>query len=598
MADVADTNPGAARQTWWAALLVPALILAGERLAFLPAPGAPILFDYLSDLAFAAAGFAATRLMLPDRGRRLVDVWAAAVRWSLPALVTVVVAVLVAGVALLPPADLKNQAWAALWTAIGVSGGGLMREGPFDPATSDELLLHLWATGVAAQLIVGWTVIVAVMRGVGLARIGAVAGLGLVLSLGLEVWMRGEGLALHAFYLAPANAWPFLLGASLAGWLPEAIRIRRSWRSGAARAADLAWPFCLWLWPLAALPRMVLARSPTGWEWGAVVIAAGLLALATQRWIERPVRRRLGSRPQTALLFGAGCAAVVAAASAAIIVSGGFPVRADARLLTEAAAVLQRPPLQAACHVERRARRPNPGCTTPPGGPAEVVVWGNSHASHLTPAVLDWTARRGLRMRQATKSGCLPLLESGGGLISDNCLAFNRAAVAEMGEGPPPRLVILGAAWTVIMARAPGDDRAEAEGLERDLAATVRRVRAVVGPEAAIILLGDTPDFAFAPAACHARRRFLELDTRRCDLSPPANAAMASVMDQVLVRVAASEPGVRVFRPASVLCADGLCRTRGPEGPWYADRHHLTPAGGRAQSAALAGALDAAWTRP
>lgn len=572
---------------------------AGERLAFMRTPFGPSLFDLFFDGTFVIAGLATTRLMLGAGGRPLAVVWAAALRWGLPALVTVVVGVLVVSTVLLPPMDLTIQAWTALWTALGASGLHLMRQGVPDPATSEELLLHLWASGVVVQLFAGWTLTLAALIRWRLSRwVGAVAGAGLVLSLGLEVWMRGQGMHPQASLLLPANAWPFLLGALLAG-LP-AERVGREVVSGSRlwRASELVWPFLLWLWPLATLPRMILARSLTLAE-TAVILAVGvLLALATRRWVERPVRRRLGQDPRKTLFFGAACTIALALISAAVVAAQGFPGRADARLLAEDASVQHRPPLQAACHVDAGRTRPSPDCTMPAGGPADVVVWGNSHAAHLTPAVLDWTTRRGLRMRQATKSGCLALLVSGGGLASAECLAFNRAAVAEMGEGPPPRLVILGAAWTVVMDRSPTDDRLEVEGLERDLTATVQRIRAVVGPGTGIILLGTTPDFDFVPAACHSRRSFLGLDTRRCDHAPPANAAMGVAMDSVLARIAAGQPGVRVFDPALVLCGQGLCRTRSVEGPWYADRHHLTPAGGRAQSPALASVLDAAWPEP
>lgn len=560
-----------------------------------------MLADLFFDLAFAAAGFAATRLMLvPGEGavRRLIETWAAAIRWGLPALVAVVVAVLAVSLVLLPPADLTSQAWTALWTALGSSGHELMKQGPFDPRQSSELLLHLWAVGATAQLFVGWTAVVAVIIGLRRTRwIGAVALAGVLLSLWLDWWMRGRGLQLAAFYLAPANAWPFLIGAFYAStsFVPDFQAMSRPrWL---AQAGGLAWSFCLWVWPVAALPPMILARPLTPWEWMAAVTAAALLTLATRRWIERPLRRRLGYRPRTAFAALAVSVVAVCGFSLAILAANGLPGRAPARVLAEEADRLVRPPLQAACHVEMRARRPNPDCTTPPGGPAEVVVWGNSHAAHLTPAVLDWTGRRGLRMRQATKSGCLPLLASSEGLASDNCMAFNRAAVAEMAEGPPPRLIILGAAWTVVMARSPGDDAAESRALTGDLTATVRQVRAAVGPGTAIVLLGETPGFAFAPADCHDRRRFLGLDTRRCDLSPPANAGEAWAVDDMLDRIAMTEPGVQVFHPSAALCRAGRCRTRGPDGPWYADRHHLTPAGGRAQSDTLAAILDAATAR-
>jgi peptidoglycan/LPS O-acetylase OafA/YrhL len=570
-----------------------------EGLAFMQASTEPSLVDLFFDATFVIAGVAATRLILGPGPRGLVEAWATVVRRGLPAVATVLIGVLAVSAAVLPPADLSRQASTALWTALGASGLHLMQQGGPEAAAGDELLLHLWATGVAVQLFAGWTLILAALIRLRLTRwTGAIAGTGLLLSLGLEVWMRGQGMQPQAFYLAPANAWPFLLGALLAGLPPE--RGVRALPSGSRfrPLGELIWPFVLWLWPLATLPSMILARPLTLAETAAVLAVAMLFSLATWRWIERPARHRLGHNPRNVFAAWVACVLILALIPAAILAAKGLPGRADADLLAEAASIQRRPLLQAACHVDAGQTRPNPDCTTPAGGPAEVVVWGNSHTSHLTPAILDWTARRGLRMRQATKSGCPALLVSGDGLASTECLAFNRAAVAEMGEGTPPRLVILGGAWTVLMARSAADDSQEVERLERDLAATVQRVRTVAGPAAAIVLVGTTPDFDFAPAACHSRRRFLGLDTRRCDLAPPANAAMAAVMDGVLGRVAAGQAGVRVFDPATALCAQGLCRTRSPSGPWYADRHHLTPVGGLAQSQALAAVLDAAWPAP
>ena len=570
-----------------------------EGLAFMKASSEPSLFDLVFDATFVIAGLATTRLMLGPGRRELGEVWATVVRRGLPAVATVVIGVLALSAVVLPPEYLSQQASTALWTALGASGLHLMQQGGPEAAAGDELLLHLWATGVALQLFAGWTLILAALIRLRLTRwTGAVAGAGLLLSLGLEVWMRGQGMHPQAFYLTPANAWPFLLGALLAG-LPQE-RGGRALMSGARLrpVVELIWPFVLWLWPLAVLPQMILARPLSLAEIAAVLAVAGLFAFATGRWIERPIRRLPGHSPRVIFAAGAACVLALALIPAAILSAKGLPGRADAGLLAEAASIQQRPLLQAACHVDAGQTRPNPDCTTPAGGPAEVVVWGNSHTSHLTPAIRDWTARRGLRMRQATKSGCLALLVSGDGLASAECLAFNRAAVAEMGEGTPPRLVILGGAWTVLMARSAAEDRQEVERLERDLAATLQGVRAVVGPGAAIVLVGTTPDFDFTPAACHSRRRFLGLDTRRCDLAPPANAAMAAVMDGVLARVAAGQAGVRVFDPKTALCAQGLCRTRSTGEPWYADRHHLTPAGGLAQSQALTVVLDAAWPEP
>jgi hypothetical protein len=593
---VADTDTGAARQPWWAASAVLALAVAGLT-AFQLLPASPVVAELSWDLAFAVAGYAATRLLLARRDvdRPLVEAWAAALLWALPALVAVMLAVLATGLFLLPPADLTDQAWTVMWSAYGSGGDLLMKQGVPDPAMSGSLLLHLWAPGVAVQLFFGWSVVVGVMsRWLLLRWIGALAGLGAVVSLGLDLWMRGQGLYPQVFYLAPPNAWPFLIGAAVV-----TLSLRPTWPERPAglvlaRFGGLAWPFHLWLWPLATLPRMILARPLTLIETAMVLGGAALLAVLTRRWVETPVRLRLAGHPRTSLALAVASMVLISLIAGALVAARGLPWRADARLRADEAAAWQRPPLHNVCHVESIQTPPVEACTIPRGEPADVIVWGNSHAAHLTPAIFEWTTRRGLRMRQVTKSGCLPLLQSDDGLAAADCLAFNRSAVRQMAEGPPPRIVIVGAAWTLVMARMPGDDAAEVVELERDLAVTLRRVRAAVGPEAAIVLLGDTPDFTFAPAACHTRRRFLGLDTRRCDLAAPGNAAMAGVMDGVLARVAAAQPRVSVFDPAAALCVDGLCRTREPDAPWYVDRNHLTLAGGLAQAESLARVLDTA----
>lgn len=602
MFDVPDIHPEAARQSWRAASAVLALATAGLTVFHL-APAARPLAELSYDLALGVAGFAVTRQILaagPDTSvwRRLAGTWSAAARWSLPALMTVVVAVLAVSVAMLPPADLSSQARTGLWTALGLSGGHLMTQGLYDPVLSGELLLHLWVTGVAAQLVLGWTVVVALMIRAGLqARVGIVAVTGVLLSLGLELWMRSQGQHPQAFLLGPPNLWPFLIGAVVATTPARVKRADAAWRYGPVWLGHLAWPFYLWVWPLTALPRMILARPLSVVEAMAALVAALLLAVATRRWIEQPSRRWAG-RSRAALAAVVACGLAIVFASGATLVADGFPARADTSVRTEDTGV-RSSPLQALCHVEEgRAPPPMAACVTPLGASADVVVWGNSHVAHLTPAILDWTRRRGLGMRQVTKSGCPTLLVSTAGLASADCLAFNRAAVAEMARGRKPELVVVGAGWTLILARVPGDDRVQARAFERDLAETLRLLRAAMGPDVAIVLMGTTPDFAFAPARCHSRRRFLGLDTARCDLAVPANASMAAIMDRALSRIAAERPGVSVYRPHTVLCPNGPCRTRSSTEPWYIDSNHLTLAGGLAQSTGVAAVLDRAISAP
>ncbi len=591
---------GAVRQTWRMALCLAAVAVAALT-AFHAAPE-PMGAGRLGfPLALGVAGYAVTRLVRdnPEGGpawNRLVGLWAGLARWGAPALVTVIVTVLAVGLFLMPPAMLRDHGWTALLTAVQAGGQALIAQGPYDPRTGNDLLMHGWLPGVMAQLAVGWSVVVIGMQRLGLGRWTLiVAAAGLLASLCLDLMMRRAGYDVQAFYLAPPQAWPFLTGAC-AALIPIKTGSPSAGRVGSvldalARCGTVALPFYLWSWPVLAMPGLILARPLTVPETIAALGAAFILALATHRWVETPVRRRLAGRPFASLAAAAAAFALAGGLGAACFALGGLPARASPELRAEEAGRLRRSPLIAACHTEGEAVPPAEACTVPARVGADVVLWGNSHADHLSPAVLAWAETRGLGVRQATRSGCLPLLSERAGLASAGCVRFNRAAVAEWGR-TRPRGVMVGAGWTVVIEKATGNNDVELTVLFEELTRTVRTLRAALGPDAVIVLLGTTPDYAFIPGLCHARRDFVGLSTKRCDAAVPDNAVLAGKVDAALAAIAAAEPGVILYRPWDALCEGGLCRTRGPDGPWYVDRSHLTAAGGARQTAVLAKVLN------
>lgn len=580
-----ETDQGAARQHWRAALSV--LGLAGLLLiAFHALPGALPWAGVGFHLALLAAGYAVTRRMLTGEGG-LRTAWGDGLRWALPALAVVIAAVLAVGLFVLPPQTLAREAALVGWTLTGFSGVVLMEQGAYDPAVRDELLLHGWILGVAAQLAFAWSLAVALLRRRE-RSLALLALAGAAVSLALDLWLTFGGREPYAFYLAPARAWPFLLGAFLAVALGGDID-RLPAPPWLAAFGAMALPTYLWLWPLLALPRMVLARPLTTPELTAVLVAAFALGAATHRWVERPLRRGL-REPRSGLPLLALVAAL-GLFGAWLARTEGLPGRAEPALAAEAAALAAPRPFQADCNVEDGRLPPVAPCLTPPGGEADVIVWGDSHAAHLTPAVRAWAAQRGLVVRQATHSGCPPLLRFSTGFAPRDCAGFNQAAVAEWSRSSHAKVIVMGGGWSWALASADDPARA-APVLAGDIEASVQAVRAAVGPGPRIVLLGVTPHYGFAPARCHALRSLLRLDPFRCDRAVPVNAASARDMDARLARIAESEAGVSLYRPWPVFCDGVLCRTRGGEGPWYLDRTHLTVAGGLAQTRALAGVLD------
>lgn len=527
------------------------------------------------DLGLGLLGHAATRGMLQGGSAAVARL---AVR-AVPAVLLVGFGVLIAGAVLLPPDDLERQGWAAFWTATGGAGRWYARMGPFLPTTGEEPLNHLWIFGVGAQLTLCWTAAVQIARRrVGRGAIGLAAVFLAAASLALDMHLWLTRPAHEAFYGGATNAWPFLAGAALAAWRPHA--------TGSPAVAGWAWAWTALLWPGLVLPRLILARPLEPSETAAIVLVSAGVALALERGAQRHLRKAAERRPWAALAACAAGLALMAGAGAALVVTDGAPGRAPAEVLSAVAAVREPPPL-AGCHVEGDAPPPIKDCTRG-AGTGEILVWGNSHAAHLVPGLTEMADARGLSLRQATKSGCLPLTGEPAAFVAPDCDRFNRAVLAEVSRRPAPRLIIVGGAWTLLAARWPGDDATRVARLERGMARTLAELRRGAGPGVPVLILGSGPEFAGSPAGCLIRRTHLALKLTRC-LEPPAvNGPLAEQVDAALGRVAREAGGADVFSPMARLCpARPGCQAGRPGEPWFVDGHHMTPAGARALAPGL-----------
>ena len=152
----------------------------------------------------------------------------------------------------------------------------------------------------------------------------------------------------------------------------------------------LSYSWYLWHWTLLALRRLyVLGERSLAGDVLACAIAI-VLAYLTYRFVETPVRTMRFAflrRHAWTFAFGASLcfAGYVAAQGAGIAALYRSPSR-----LADAAA--DKPPLQARCALSSGKFTgelvPEADCSAGhPGGPVAVVVWGDSHASHLLPMV-------------------------------------------------------------------------------------------------------------------------------------------------------------------------------------------------------------------
>ncbi len=381
----------------------------------------------------------------------------------------------------------------------------------------------------------------------------------------------------------------------------------------------LSYSWYLWHWPLLALRRLyVLGERALLPDLLVCIVALGL-AYLSYRYIETPVRTMrfpFLRQQRWTFAFGAAlCLVGFAAAQTAVVAAN----RNVSSRLAEAAA--DKPPLQVRCNPGGRFQgfpTPDAMCSDgAAGAPVGVVVWGDSHASHLLPMAGEAIAPHQLAVLQRTRNGCPPLLTATSialGRIDQDCSQFNAAMMADLtwraGEGL--RGVILNARWMIYLTSPtpnpretfvrgltrvdahpggvidpgarlgvwPHDLAGSAQTLERSLRETFVALRAA---GLSVMVVAPTPEMAFTVPECLARRHEGACGTRRSAVEQRRAPALSAI------RAAASGlDGIDIWDPLDSLCDAETCFVVRDGIVMYTDEDHFTATWSRRMAAAAA----------
>ena len=170
------------------------------------------------DIFFVISGYLITQILareLQEGTFSIARFYERRVRQIFPALLVVLIAVILAGGALLLPLEYQQLGLDAFAAAAFVSNiASLMHSGYFDVASSSKPLLHLWSLGIEEQFYLAWPLILLFIH-----RLRQPAGLAVailaLLSFLANIWLIGT-FPIATFYLPFTRAWELLAGALLA----------------------------------------------------------------------------------------------------------------------------------------------------------------------------------------------------------------------------------------------------------------------------------------------------------------------------------------------------------------------------------------------
>jgi peptidoglycan/LPS O-acetylase OafA/YrhL len=446
--------------------------------------------------------------------------------------------------------------------------------------------------GRAWELAVGGLLAVVLLRrrlGRGAARAAGWAGAGAILATTL---LFDAGTPMPG---APALL-PVLGAAALlaAGTSPARALPTRALATRPARfVGRISYAWYVWHWPVLVFAA---AGGPLSTGEGLAVTLASLVpALITHRWIEEPLRRsKAHLRRPRAILVGAIAGPAVAVASGVALsaslaspaalsageVEGAGQLQRTGRIQESATALRPRPvdaaedrgkPYRDDCLVPERATS-SPRCSYGARRPlATVVLFGDSHAMQLFPALEHVALRRRWRLVVLTKAGCPPSNVSVVSPLSrrryPECDVWRAYALRRIEREGPVLVLAAGSAHHQVLEDGR---RLKGEAATRPLAdgwpPVLRRLRAAAGH---VVVTSDPPRAPLDVPAC-VSDHLKEL--RRCAFARGRAAARAEAVSAVVRTV----DGVRALDLSEQLCLAELCPSVIGDVLVYRNSGHLT----------------------
>lgn len=364
----------------------------------------------------------------------------------------------------------------------------------------------------------------------------------------------------------------------------------------------LSYSWYLWHWPLLSLMRTIDLGQRDLWRDVAISVFALGLAALTYRYLEQPIRSQRvrffrGTRP--ALWSGATLAASVTAIALGLgLAARHFNVHpADRWQKTIARARTDMPPALWVCmQPDNAGFKPltnDPRCSTHPGEPTRLVLWGDSHANHFFPLMQRASDDLDINVRTFSRAACPPLLGVVpflNGVSLRDCADFNRAVIAEIERLAHIGLegVVLSARWAAYTGRPSPDGSLNARlsygvqplnpmeserALQATLAATVERLEHA---GLRVLIVGQVPEFRHSVPTCLLRRSL-----ESCSMPVAQVRERRDTANALLAHIVAAHPNAHLLDPLQLFCDSTLCYPVRDTVVMFFDPQHLTATGAR-----------------
>ena len=350
---------------------------------------------------------------------------------------------------------------------------------------------------------------------------------------------------------------------------------------------DLSYSWYLWHWPLIVF---ALALWPgVGWAAPAAAALALLVAHASYRYVENPVRYRLQIKGRSAVVLVGVCIVIPVAAAAGLLAAHRALFTSSAMAAWRQAELLHEDAVRGCDNPNPLGARARTTAVTPciwriPAAKGEVVLIGDSNAGQFTEPFVRAAEQAGFNATVATLSSCpfVDLRVEGTGDVASKCRPFETGSLAALLRLRPSLVVMAARSDLYVEGRSIGlalpgatttawDAKGKAALWSKGTRSVVAALNRAGVP---VILVHPIPSLPVEPQACAA----VLILTGSC-----TGSASRRAVDRSLERVVAAERSALSGLPAAYaldfeddLCSAVTCSSMRGSRIMYRDSGHLS----------------------
>jgi peptidoglycan/LPS O-acetylase OafA/YrhL len=601
------------------------------------------------DVFFVISGYLITTIIVKEIEANefsIIRFYERRIRRIYPALYVTVPFVLLAAYLLYDPSNFTQTSKSIMATTVFMSNVLFWTEsGYFDAPSTLKPLLHTWSLAVEEQFYIVFPLLILVItryaKKLLKLLLGALAFLSFLLSI---YYLKHDASA--SFYFAHLRAWELLIGGLLAiDVVPAKINttfrhlfsilglamiigsllsythntpfpgtsallptlgsafIIYSGISGDSIVGKIlglppfvfigkiSYSLYLWHWPIILFGKYYVVRNPTDIEIFSWIAISFIFSAFSWMIVEKPFRSKSFLQSPKIFIFAGSVMAFTLTISGMIYLKHGMPERFNSdqsEILANSKSVWGQ---EETCDKtdleifgEFNRCKLGQGSSEP-----TFLLWGDSHALALAPA-LDMSAQKeGLAGYLAAQNACPPLLGVDR-LERTTCYDFNNKILEYIEAHPEWRTIILAGRWalsvdgkrykteegkSVTLVDMQSSTRAESNaiifenGIERTINNLLKLNRKVV-------IVSSIPEVGYdVPSsysiAFRTGRDINGIIAPTFDEYLERNGVVIDIMNEVRSRY-----NVQIIDPAGILCDKSICRVVVDGQPLYRDGHHLS----------------------